>query len=101
MSIRIRGPQIIAALGGAAAWPRAARAALRLTGWLSALLVALGLCARGLRLYRLRQRARERLAAVGRCSPAVVVSLSASARSLSAMDAYPRDWRRITCGGWP
>ena len=98
MSIRIRRPQFIATLCGAAAWPRAARAALRLTGWLSALLVALGLCARGLQL---RQCARECLAAVGRCSPAVVVSLSASARSLSAMDAYPRDWRRIPCGGRP
>jgi hypothetical protein len=40
-----------------AAWPRAARAALRLTGWLSILFVALGLRARDLRLKR---RVRER-----------------------------------------
>ena len=100
MSNWIRRSQFIAALDGAV-WPRAARAALRLTGWLSTLFVALGLRARSLRLYRLRRRAHARLAAVDRCSPAVRASVKASASSLSSMDAYPRGWRRITCGGWP
>jgi hypothetical protein len=51
MSIRIRWPQFIAALGGAAAWPRAARAALRLRRS-----IAFGFCALTFRDGRISAR---------------------------------------------
>jgi hypothetical protein len=36
-----------------------------------------------------------------RCQTDVGASVQDSASSVSWMDTFPRDWRRITCGGWP